>query len=354
MSSKEVSTTSSTSWNGASFSCLDCHRFLLPHCQRIFAAVCRLTDDFSCYTCHIFLSFLVSEMIILVILCYRIFTVNTSHTCRLFSYLSVTVFAAILSATFAVLLSVLLAIVATFFCLFLVSSLSTPSTHWQSQLPRYLISITAAFVEPVSAVHYLNVFIDSDHTCLKNRVALLCCLMTTSPDTSPTTASVLLWCCSCNLDSTTENFILAKLPAYLQRRFSPYLTLSFEWWTCDTSLVTSSRMSQHHQRSRHIESARYDAVIPESTRSFQVCQEVDVCSCHLLVPSNHMTPIAHHSYPVAVFVGCAWSCSIIHLNFRQPLTRLKCSSVLIHHIDRRMVANTMLWNKSTFWIWKGP
>ena len=139
--------------------------------------------------------------------------------------------------------------------------------------------------------------------------------------------------------------ILAKLSAYLQRRFQPILNggglVILHWlrlpervnftnaqgkctiWRCHT-WINSFLSGLSGSRRLQLSSTRpSNRLIPSL---------VSCCSLRRLrlIMSNHPSQLS------------------------TALTRLKCSSVLIHHTNRRMVANTMLWNKSTFWIWKVP
>jgi len=233
-------------------------------------------------------------MIILVILCYRTFLSSTRSYLSPCSYRFLSPF----SLQFAVLLSVLLAIVAAFFLsFFLVSSLSTPSTHWQSQLPRYLVSITAAFVEPVSAV---------EEPC--RAASLSYDNFAIYVDTSPATVSVLLWRCSCILDSTTANFILGKLPTYLLRRFQSILNggglAILHWFRLPerVNFTNAQDISKVH-----------DMTLPYLNQLVPIgsVRRSASASTHLVESSDTITRILF-----AAFLSCAWSCPtiIIHLN----------------------------------------
>ena len=114
------------------------------------------------------------------------------------------------------------------FSTFLVSLLSTlwcAPTH--RQLPHCHISIVDASVEPVSAVHYLEVFIDSDLGAITHvRRSMTHCFAVlrkllrryiTNDCFLPIVVSLV------HSGLNYGNFILAELPVYLQRRLQVVL-----------------------------------------------------------------------------------------------------------------------------------
>ena len=151
-------------------------------------------------------------------------------------------------------------------------------------------------------------------------------------DTSPATASVLLWCCSCILDSTTVNFILDKLPAYLQQHFQPILNgggLAILHWLHLPERVNFAN-AQGISKVHDMTPSYLNQIVPirsvrrSTSASTRPVESPDTITRILLQPSSaapdHVQPSSSISTPHTFEV------------------LLSTTTVLIHHTDRRMVA----------------
>ena len=191
-------------------------------------------------------------------------------------------------------------------------------------------------------VRDLGVFIDSDlgaplppPPSWKNRVTLLLCYLLRQlrhrVDTLPTTASVLLWCRSCILWLDYANFILVRLPAYLQRHLQAVLNaaarLVFRLRLYDnvtdalgdTPLAASSGTGQLQTGTHGISfTARYGTGVLESTRSGIGSAKWSTCPA-----VYRLSTISRRSFPVAASnVWNSWPVSV-HLQSSPSLSTFR-------------------------------
>jgi len=91
------------------------------------------------------------------------------------------------------------------------------------------LACSLLLVYPVNAVRDMDVFIDNDLGAaltfgeLCHAASLHLTSFVSFTDTSPTTASIPWWCRLCTQDY--GNFVLVRLPAYLQRRLQSVLNM---------------------------------------------------------------------------------------------------------------------------------